>query len=446
MFVQIFCIKLGKMNHYLTPLKNKFFFCLALLTVTATIATAQTDKWTGIWRTAVKPWGVGSPITMELHIGTPEAGMLYPATIKIQYGEFRGRYELLLAKKNEQQLGIGRNKYPLEQTPFKLGIWMWYLNGTLDYQDGKIALNRMWIDKFDIWMRGLDEDDEIYEQSKVALRDFLYRGAATLTKAGNKPMADSTVQRILHPENNRVYFGMYDSIISNDSLIALQIIDQEQYDKDTVTLLHNGKAIFTREQINDHNRRLNVTLDTGSNRFIFFADNYGHLPPNTGLLQATIDNKEYKFNFSNQSNAYATFLVANIYHPASGKRTGIVPGPVTNITTNVIHRENVPVASIPVNTAEIVLELRDTKVQDGDSISLSLNGQWIATGFPVKTVMQEIRIHLQPGENILLFTADNLGSIPPNTAELRIRYGRKSKTFNLSTDMRRNNEIKLILE
>lgn len=406
------------------------------------VATAQTDKWTGIWRTSVKPWGVGKPITMELHIGAPEAGMLYPATIKIQYGEFTGRYELLLAKKNEQQLGIGRNKYPLEQTPFKLGIWMWYLNGTLDYRKDTLTLHRMWIDKFDIWMRGLDEDDEIYEQTKVALREFLYRGAASFTKAGNKAMADSSVQRILHSDNekNRVYFGMYDRVVSKDSVVALQIIDQEQYDKDTVTLLHNGKALFTREQINDHNRRLNVTLDTGNNSFIFFADNYGSLPPNTGLLQATIDNKPYNFNFSNRSNAYATFLVANIYHPARGQDTS------TQNNSSVTQRENIPVASIPVNTADIILELRDTKVQDGDSISLSLNGQWITTGFPVKTAMQEIRIHLQPGENILLFTADNLGAIPPNTAELRIRYGRKSKTFNLSTDMRRNNEIKLILE
>lgn len=434
------------MNHYLTSLKNKCLLLLVLLTSSATVATAQTDKWTGIWRTSVKPWGVGSPITMELHIGAPEAGMLYPATIKIQYGEFTGRYELLLAKKNERQLGIGRNKYPLEQTPFKLGIWMWYLNGTLDYQQGALSLHRMWIDKFDIWMRGLDDDDEIYEQTKVALRDFLYKGAATFTKAGNKPLADSSVNRILHSEkdSNGVYFGIYDRVISKDSVIALQIIDQEQYDKDTVTLLHNGRALFTREQINDHNRRLNVQLDTGNNRFIFFADNYGSLPPNTGLLQATIDQQEYKFNFSNRANAYATFLVANIYHPAT--RPDTTTGENSIITSKVIQRENIPVASIPVNTADIVLELRDTKVQDGDSISLSLNGQWITTGFPVKTAMQEIRIHLQPGENILLFTADNLGSIPPNTAELRIRYGRKSKTFNLSTDMRKNNEIKLILE
>jgi len=246
-----------------------------------------------------------------------------------------------------------------------------------------------------------------------------------------------------------VYFGIHHSIVSKDSLLAMNIADQDQYDKDTVTLLHNKTAIFTREQINDHNRSFSERLDTGKNIFIFFADNYGGLPPNTGLLRTTIDGQVHDFDFSERANAYATFLVADIYHaPASGRDTTIrhMTNDSDTVISNVIKRETVPVATIPVNTADIILELRDTKVQDGDSISLSLNKQWVTRGFPVKTATQEIRIHLQRGENILLFTADNLGSIPPNTAELRIRYGRKTRTFNLSTDMRRNNEIKLILE
>jgi hypothetical protein len=60
--------------------------------------------------------------------------------------------------------------------------------------------------------------------------------------------------------------------------------------------------------------------------------------------------------------------------------------------------------------------------------------------------VQQIPIRLQRGENELLFMADNLGSIPPNTAELRIRYGRKTQMLRLSTDMRKNNTVKLILE
>ncbi|WP_436486494.1 hypothetical protein [Chitinophaga sp. ARDCPP14] len=423
----------------MTILKLKCFITIALLTTIIHAANAQTDKWTGIWKAALHPWGLRTPITMQLHIGEAQQGVLYPAVITLQYGEFTGIYELLLAKKNDGQLGIGRNKYPLKETPYKLGIWMWYLNGTLDYKDNSISLSRMWINKASFWMRGLDEGDEIYEQSKVALRDFLYRGDFKLTKAGNKPLPDSSLQRIMHPETSQIYFGIYDSIVAKDSEIPLEIEDQEKYDQDTITLLHNGNVIFAREQINDHNRHLKARLDTGRNYFVLFADNYGGLPPNTGRIRTTINGRPYGFDFSDRSNAWATFLVANIYRSSADNN-------VDTITSNVIKRTAVPVATIPVRTADIILELKDTRMEDGDSISLRLNGQWVVTGFPVKKAIQQIAIRLQPGENILLFTADNLGSIPPNTAELRIRFGKESKTLNLSTDMKRNNEIRLVLE
>lgn len=421
----------------ITILKWKYCLLAVLLTAIAHTGMAQTDKWSGLWRMTVKPWPQSTLIQVELHIGKAEQGILYPAILKLQYGEFTGIYEVLLAKKNEHQLGIGRNKYPLRESPYKLGIWTWYLNGTLDYRRDTIGVTRMWIDKLNIWMRGMDSDDEIYETSKADLRELLYRGNFKLVKAGDKPMADSSAQRILHHRDPHIYYGIYSTIVAKDSLIDMQIADQEKYDEDTVTLLQNERTIFSREQINDQNRHPQARLDTGRNIFVFFADNYGSLPPNTGLLRMNIDGKPRDFDFSDRANAYATFLVADIYHPASDSTPMISP---------VIKRTSVPVATIPVHTADIILELRDARIADGDSISLNLNGKWVVNGFPVKKEVQQIRITLQKGENILLFTADNLGSIPPNTAELKIRYGSASKVLNLSTDMRRNNEIRLVLE
>lgn len=403
----------------------KLLIWLMLLTGTA---KAQADKWTGTWQMSSKPWPHIPVIILDFQIGVPEQGVLYPAKIKLQYGSFTGIYEVLLAKKNDHQLGIGRAKYPLQQSPFKLGIWMWYLNGTLDFHNTKLTLNRMWIDGFGIWMRGLYDDDEIFVNTKVMLRNFLYHDSITLKKINNQPLADSSVWRILGIETSEIYYGIYDRIFSSDSVITMQVEDQEKYDKDTVTLLHNNRTIFSRQEINDQNRRQQIQLDTGRNLFVFFADNYGRLPPNTGNLYTKIGEKEYSFDFSHRSNAFATFVVADIYYKQSAQR------------------ESIPLASIKVDTANIVLELWDSAKEDGDSISLRLNGQWIMTGFPVKNALQKIPVKLQPGENTLLFTADNLGSIPPNTAELRVRYGTKSKTLRLSTDMKKNNEIRLILE
>ncbi|WP_127130577.1 hypothetical protein [Pseudoflavitalea rhizosphaerae] len=399
-------------------------------------AQAQSDPWTGVWKMNLKRTGQ-SDLQFQIHIGKPEQGLLYPAVITIQDRVFTGVYEMLLVRKSEYQLGIGRSKYPIKETPFKLGIWLWYLNGTLDMKDNQISVNRLFIDQADFWMRGLYDDDEIFVVPKVMIRDFLYRNKITLTRSTNKAFPDSSAGRILHPEISKLYFGIYDRIESTQDNITIRLADNERYDKDTVTLLHNGRAIFTKEQITDANRVQNLRLDSGRNLFLFFAYNYGNIQPNTGNLQTTIDGKDYEFSFGNRFNAYATFIVADIYHHPSQE-------PARDTMVN--KRITTPIASFTVNTADIILELRDTEIQDGDSISLRFNGKWIAKGFPVKKTIQEIPVKLHKGENRLLFVADNLGSIPPNTAELRIRYGNEVRSLALSTDLAKNNEIILMLE
>src|SRR5256885_16449248 len=121
-------------NHYFTAMKRKLSGLFPLLFFTVNIAMAQADKWTGTWQMSRKPYA-GSPtaIIMNLQIGIPDQRQLYPAKIKLQYGQFSGTYEMLLVRKNDGQKAISRGKYPLAETPFKLGIWMWYLNGTLDF-------------------------------------------------------------------------------------------------------------------------------------------------------------------------------------------------------------------------------------------------------------------------------------------------------------------------
>ena len=418
---------------------RKLLILLFLLPGITPAVIAQTDPWTGTWRAENKPNGGRVPIVMELRIGAPAQGVLFPAQIKLQYGKFSGTYEVLLAKKTDTQLGLGRGKYPIEQSPFKLGIWMLYLNGTLDYKNGELSLHRMWIDKADIFMRGLYDDDEIWVSTKVELRDFLYRQAIIFRKVNNTPWTHPDTRRIIDPdpEKDSVYFGLYQRISSNSKTVELQVEDQEKYDRDTVTLLHNGRVIFSRTEINDGNRRQIVELDSGRNIFTIFADNYGGLPPNTGRLLMKIDGEDYRFNFTARPNVYATFLAGDIYY---------TPSPGKDLTSRASERTTTPLATLEVDTADITLELWDGQVEDGDSISLRLNGQWIATGFPVKNKLQKIPVKLRAGENSLLFMADNLGSIPPNTSELRIRNGTKTKTVGLNTDFKKNNEIKLILK
>ncbi|AWO01541.1 hypothetical protein DLD77_07455 [Chitinophaga alhagiae] len=419
---------------------RKLLITLIFLAGMLPAAVAQTDRWTGTWQMYSKPWPHIPAIVLELQIGAPEQGLLYPAQMRLQYGRFSGVYEVLLAKKDDMELGIGRGKYPIEETPFKLGIWMWYLNGTLRYNNGQLTLNRMWIDRFGIFMRGLYDDGDLWVNTKVMLRNFLYRDSISFKKINNTPWTHAHTRRIVKPDADKdsIYYGIYDCITAHNGTVQLQVEDQEKYDRDTVTLLQNGRPIFSRAEINDSNRRQTLQLDSGRNVLAFFADNYGGLPPNTGNLYMQIDGKEYSFDFRHRANAYATFLIADMFYQPT-------PGNNRPLTERAEGRSTTPVATIPVDTADVTLELWDGQMEDGDSISLRLNGEWIATGFAVKKRLQTIAVRLRPGENSLLFMADNLGSIPPNTAELRIRYGGKTKTLGLHTDMNRNNEIRLIL-
>lgn len=427
---------------------------------------ASNDQWAGTWKVDYKPWPHIPAVTMQLQIGTPRQNMLYPALLSLDYGEFHGSYYLLMVRKNERQLGIGRGKYPIKETPFKLGIWMLYLNGTFNYsrkgnEPPMMEIQRMWIKDFGIFMRGLYDGDEIYESTKVTLRDMLYRDPIQMKKISNQPWTGAEAQRIVNPERDSIYLGLYDRIDVNDSTGRLTIVDEDQLDKDTVTLVHNGQTLLRSQEINEQTQSRQIRLDTGMNLLAFFADNYGRLPPNTGDMRMEIDGRKYSFDFSDRSNAYATFLVAQLYRRPVPEKQTVVTGaqsPVTPLaslppggdtaalTRTAISRKDQWVTTIKVKQREITLELWDAQTEDGDSISLRLNEKWIASGFPVKKQIQELKITLQPGENRLQFMADNLGRIPPNTAALRILFDKISRRVDLSTDMKRNNMIRIIYE
>ncbi|MCW3462398.1 hypothetical protein [Chitinophaga nivalis] len=421
---------------------------LFLLLTMVIKAGAQTDKWPGTWKMTYKR-GTAAPIHLELQIGAGKQQTLYPALLKLEYQSFSGTYELLLAKKNDWQLGIGRNKFPVSETPFRLGPWMIYLNGTFDYEAGTppvMHIKRMWINSFGLFMHNLYAEDEIYVHSKVALRNFLYNEDIRLKQTAVAPWKSTQTKRILEGDADSIYFGIYDLIKVKDSVAEMMIIDKDELDKDTVTLLHNGVLLKDRMEVNEHTRQQRLQLDTGLNILTFFADNYGGIPPNTGDLRLHADGHPYSFDFSNRSNKYATFLVAQLYREPTVPRRIIAPLlPRTN-TQQATSRKDQFITSLTVQQRNIVLELWDAQQEDGDSISLRLNDTWIASGFPVKKQVQQLLVVLQPGENKLLFVADNLGSISPNTAVLRIRFGSSSKTLELKTDFQRNNLVRIFCE
>jgi len=317
--------------------------------------------------------------------------------------------------------------------------------------------------------------------------------------------------------------------------VPLSIRDEDRTDKDTVTLVHNGKLLLDKAFISEKGQVLQLPLDTGLNIITLFADNYGRLPPNTGAFKVMTSAREYAFDFTHRPNIYATFLVAQLNRiprksvkdsaalkvqlatatgsgdlqtsetktavqrsvdksvdNSSGRNTSISSG--TNIVTNtdnggrtidrdtnvltdtarqgttidyingrtagrpvrdtiialhlrtvndkrVTERKTSILEKITVAKPHILLELWDDATEDGDSISIRMNGQEVVTGLPVKRKRQLIKVTLEPGENRLIMVADNLGSIPPNTAVMRIVSGELKRYVSIKTDSKRNNML-----
>ncbi len=82
-------------------------------------------------------------------------------------------------------------------------------------------------------------------------------------------------------------------------------------------------------------------------------------------------------------------------------------------------RDIVESGEIKLAKDEIVLEIWDNLIVDGDTISLQFNGEWLLEYHMVSKTVVKIPIKIDPTKNnLLVLHAHNLGSMPPNTAEV----------------------------
>ena len=68
----------------------------------------------------------------------------------------------------------------------------------------------------------------------------------------------------------------------------------------------------------------------------------------------------------------------------------------------------------------------DTNQEDGDKITLIINGKSILTDFETTNKRKKVKFKLQEGENIVEIRATNLGVSPPNTSRVEL-VDRKTK-------------------
>ena len=102
---------------------------------------------------------------------------------------------------------------------------------------------------------------------------------------------------------------------------------------------------------------------------------------------------------------------------------------------------------ITVGSDKINLSVWDNERVDGDRISLSLNGKWILRNYEIAKEKHSLDIELIKNQvNELVFFAENLGEIPPNTTAINIQYEGYNKTHIMRSNMDKSASINFYIE
>jgi hypothetical protein len=117
--------------------------------------------------------------------------------------------------------------------------------------------------------------------------------------------------------------------------------------------------------------------------------------------------------------------------------------PVPNVLQK---RENVLAAkTFIVDSEDVTIEFYDNGQIDGDTISVYHNNIRIVNSQRLTYSPITMQLHIEPENPIYEFivVAENLGTVPPNTALVVISSGSKHYEINIASDEQRNAKIVL---
>ncbi|HSN61566.1 MAG TPA: hypothetical protein VLR49_11570, partial [Ferruginibacter sp.] len=289
--------------------------------------------------------------------------------------------------------------------------------------------------------------EETNRPAVISISNFFKQAPIHLQKLNQQPWRSAAANKLLYSYDAPAYFGLTDTIYTKTANAVINFSENNKVDNDTVSVMLNGRMIIDKMDINQRVELKEIKLDTGVNILCFFADNYGRVPPNTAKLNLLFPEKKYTLDFTSKENMSANFIVAKIYfNPDQKQRTPAEVIARKTITEKIKQRNTKLIDSIKAEGAEITLAIWDDAIEDGDSISLQINNEIYLPGIAVKKKPQFIKVKLFPGENKIIFIADNLGSIAPNTSILEIIDGKRRKAYMIDTNLGQNNAIKIMYD
>lgn len=105
-------------------------------------------------------------------------------------------------------------------------------------------------------------------------------------------------------------------------------------------------------------------------------------------------------------------------------------------------RTNKVIETIEVHDENVTIELYDNGEIDGDTVTVTFNGDVVAFKKGLSDKPVKFTIKAKPdADNELVMYAENLGSVPPNTALMVVWVDNKRYTVNVSSDEKKNGSI-----
>jgi len=122
--------------------------------------------------------------------------------------------------------------------------------------------------------------------------------------------------------------------------------------------------------------------------------------------------------------------------------------PINDRDTRNMHkrgRKRMPAAeSINVKAKELLIKVWDDGQVDNDTISLLLNNRLVLKNYKLDKTKYELTVRLTKKHNYIELKAENLGSIPPNTAAISISDGKSERKIDLSSTFDVNDAVEVI--
>lgn len=154
--------------------------------------------------------------------------------------------------------------------------------------------------------------------------------------------------------------------------------------------------------------------------------------------------KRYDLTYSRNVNQET--LTGNWSGVLMGTLTDCESGPITLSRVRESAFKEIP--EIEVDTGKIRLDFYDNGQIDGDSISVRVNNQMILSHQKLTAQPITIYVKIDPGNTYqeVEMIAENLGSIPPNTALLVITTGNKRYEVFLSSSDKKSAKVRFVYD